>query len=181
MFKLQAAFNRLVKGLLVATVVGAGFAPTARAFEPVNTALVPMTSLGTSTLDSLSALATTAVDTVLGIRPSLAPERVVFSGQPSIKSQRAIDPAGDSKLIISIDMSAVTATGATSGAKYALWTQEILIRPLAAAHQIAMYFPFSKNANDPVTAMRAGVANFALNVDTTTGVITSSSGTISSR
>jgi hypothetical protein len=140
-----------------------------------------MTNLGESVLDSLSEFATTAFQAGWGTRSSLANERVVFSGQPSIKSQRAHDPGGDSKLIISIDMSAVTATGVKSGTKYALWTQEILIRPLAASHQIAMQFPFSKSANDPVTAMRSGVANFALNVDVATGVITSSTGTISSR
>jgi hypothetical protein len=181
MYKVRTAFNCLVKGLLVATLLGVGFVPTAQAAEPVNTALMSLTSLGASTIDKLSTLATTAIDFVTGTPLWRAPERVVFSGQPSIKSQRAIDPAGDSKLIIFIDMSSVTATGVTSGTKYALWTQEILIRPLVAAHQIAMYFPFSQSANDPVTSMRAGIANFALNVDTTTGVITSSSGTIASR
>jgi PhoPQ-activated pathogenicity-related protein len=82
---------------------------------------------------------------------------------------------------VSIDLSNVSATGTKSAAKYALWSQDVLILPLAAWHQIEITFPYSKNNKDQVAAVRTGVARFALNIDTTTGAITSASGTITSR
>ena len=109
-------------------------------------------------------------------------ERVVFSGQAQIKSRLALDPDfGDSKLLLFIDMTGVAGVGSSSGATYLVPTQEILIRPLALSHQVEITFPFFKNAADSLASTRTGLANFALNVDVSTGAITSASATAVSR
>lgn len=109
-------------------------------------------------------------------------ERVVFSGQAQIKSRLALDPDfGDSKLLLFIDMTGVSGVGSSSGAKYLVPTQEILIRPLTLSHQVEITFPFFKNAADSLASTRTGLANFALNVDVSTGAITSASATAVSR
>ena len=78
-------------------------------------------------------------------------------------------------------MTGVSGVGSSSGAKYLVPTQEILIRPLTLSHQVEITFPFFKNAADSLASTRTGLANFALNVDVSTGAITSASVTAVSR
>jgi hypothetical protein len=145
-----------------------GMASAAHAADKMQIKTVAMTSL------AAPQLAATASNVLLA-------EGVAFAGLATIKSRLAFDPDGDSKLIVSIDLSDMSATGANSATKYALWSQDVLILPLAASHQIEINFPYSKNNKDHVATVRTGVARFALNVDTTTGAITSASATITSR
>jgi hypothetical protein len=163
--KTYRTLSNRVAPLFLAAIVGmAGWASTASAADSMATKMVPITNLATPK----SAL--------IG-----APEGVVFSGQAMVKSRRALDPDGESKLLLSIDMSGITALGSSSGAKYVLWSQDQVIRPLSASQQIEIIFPFSKTAMDSVSTVRTGVATFALVVDPATGTITSASGTAVSR
>ena len=123
-----------------------------------------------------------SVSGAVGALTASGAERVVFSGQAQIKSRLALDPDfGDSKLLLFIDMTGLSGVGSSSGAKYLVPTQEILIRPLALSHQVEITFPFFKNAADSLASTRTGLANFALNVDVSTGAITSASATAVSR
>ena len=123
-----------------------------------------------------------SVSGAVGALTASGAERVVFSGQAQIKSRLALDPDfGDSKLLLFIDMTGVSGVGSSSGAKYLVPTQEILIRPLAQSHQVEITFPFFKNVADSLASTRSGLANFALNVDVSTGAITSVSATAVSR
>ena len=123
-----------------------------------------------------------SVSGAVGALTASGAERVVFSGQAQIKSRLALDPDfGDSKLLLFIDMTGVSGVGSSSGAKYLVPTQEILIRPLAQSHQVEITFPFFKNDADSLASTRTGLANFALNVDVSTGAITSVSATAVSR
>jgi hypothetical protein len=155
--------NRITLLFLAAIVGMAGWASTAGAVDAMATKMVPITNLAAPK----SAL--------IG-----APEGVVFSGQAMVKSRRALDPDGESKLLLSIDMSGITGLG-SSGARYVLWSRDQVIRPLSATQQIEIVFPFSKTAMDSVSTVRTGVATFALVVDPATGTITSASGTAVSR
>lgn len=156
-------FKPISRGLLAVAVGISGLVSAAHAADKMQMKTVSMTSLAAPSADT----------TLL--------EGINFSGLATIKSRLSSYPEGDSKLVVSIDLGSVAATGTKSAAKYALWSQDVLILPLAASHQIEIQFPYSKNANDQVAKVRTGVARFALNVDTATGAITSASGTISSR
>ena len=109
-------------------------------------------------------------------------ERVVFTGRAKVKSRLARDPDfGESKLLLFIDMRAVSGVGAWSGARYVIPSQAILIRSLAVSHQVELTFPFAKKATAPLSVTRTGVASFALQVDINTGAVTAASGTAASR
>jgi PhoPQ-activated pathogenicity-related protein len=155
-----------------------GLASAAHAVDMMQTRMVSMTSLAAP---QLAATTSSLAAPQLAATNALIVEGVAFTGLATLKSRLAFDPDGDTKLIVSIDLSNMSATGIRSAAKYELWSHDVLILPLAASHQVEITFPYSKNNKDQVAAVRTGVARFALNVDTATGTITSASATIASR
>ena len=109
-------------------------------------------------------------------------ERVVFTGRAKVKSRIARDPDfGESKLLLFIDLRAVSGRGASSRARYVIPSQAIVLRPLAVSHQVELTFPFAKKATAPLSVTRTGVASFALQVDINTGAVMAASGTAASR
>jgi hypothetical protein len=105
-------------------------------------------------------------------------ESVAFSGQVTVKTRVAVDADfGDSKLLLLLDLSALTGKGSTSGATYIVRAQQTVVRPLGSSQQIELNFPFFKSMSDPLTSTRTGVATLALNVDTVTGTVTSAAAT----
>lgn len=155
------SLSRIVALSLAATgmIGGAG---TALAADPVLTQMVAVKSLAATTGPT-------------------ALESVNFSGSATVRSQRVMDPDGQSRLLFHIDMKGVSGVGSSSGASYALWSEEQLTRPLDAAQKFDIIFPFSKAATDPLGKVRTGMASFALNIDTATGAITASSATATAR
>ena len=101
-------------------------------------------------------------------------EAIRFEGQATVNSRLASDPDfGNPTLIMLFDLTGVTGTGAQSGTKYVLTTQEHIIRPLTANHNVEFTFPMATDEDAPISRVRVGSARFVMNVDTTTGVITS--------
>ncbi len=101
-------------------------------------------------------------------------EAVRFEGQATVNSRLAADPDfGNPTLIMLFDLTGVTGTGAQSGTKYVLTTQEHIIRPLTANHNVEFTFPMATDEDAPISRVRVGSARFVMNVDTTTGAITS--------
>jgi hypothetical protein len=114
--------------------------------------------------------------------PAGSAEVVVFSGQVTVKTRLALDTDfGESKLVLFIDMSGVSGVGSASGASYMVRSQDVLIRPLATSQQLELTFPFFKSMSDTLASTRTGMAQIALNVDTTTGMVTSAAATMVSR
>ena len=107
-----------------------------------------------------------------------SPETVSFSGQATVSSRLAPDPDFfKPRLVLSIDLSAVTGVGSTSGAKYVISGPELLQRDVAALHPIEITFPFRGGASSATP--RTGVASFVLDFDPSTGAVTAS-GNVSS-
>ena len=101
-------------------------------------------------------------------------EAIRFEGQATVNSRLAADPDfGNPTLIMLFDLTGVTGTGAQSGTKYVLTTQEHIIRPLTANHNVEFTFPMATDEDAPISRVRVGSARFVMNVDTTTGAITS--------
>ena len=157
---------RGMRALCVALLVAGWYAAPASAADAMHTTMV--------------AIGSPAAPLAAAARG--AGERVVFTGRATVKSRLARDPDfGESKLLLFIDMRAVSGVGASSGARYVIPSQEILLRPLTVSHQVELTFPFAEKATDPLSLTRTGVASFSLNVDINTGAVTAASGTAASR
>jgi hypothetical protein len=128
----------------------------------------------------------TAMVSVSSVRaapaPAGSPEAVAFSGQVTVKTRLALDADfGDSKLMLFIDMSGVSGVGSVSGSSYMVRSQDVLIRPLSMSQELELTFPFFKSMSDTLASTRTGVAQIVLNIDTTTGMVTSAAATMVSR
>jgi hypothetical protein len=106
--------------------------------------------------------------------PSSNVEAIRFEGQAVVNSRLASDPDfGNPTMIMLFDLSGVTGTGVQSGTKYVITSQEHIIRPLVANHNIEFTFPMATDENSPIDRVRVGSARFVMNVDISTGAITS--------
>jgi hypothetical protein len=115
------------------------------------------------------------------------PESVRFSGQARVSSELVLSISSTSRtrplhlpaVILIIDLSSVSGTGSSSGAKYAAGGDGTpVIRQLASADTVEITFPFSRGASTAMSSVRTGVASFALNFDTNTGAITKGTATV---
>ena len=114
--------------------------------------------------------------------PVLAVEGILFSGQATVNSRLAKDPDfGRSTLIMLIDMTGVVGVGAQSGTRYVLSSQEYIVRPHVANHNIEFTFPMVTDENAPIGLVRTGSARFVMNVDLGTGDITSLASSLTPR
>ena len=117
------------------------------------------------------------------------PESVKFSGQAQVSSELVLDTSKfnvPAAVILTIDLSNVSGTGSSTGAKYVAGGNGTnLYRPLASADTVEITFPFSRGTTMSVSstgfsAVRSGVATFALSFDTNTGAITKGTANIAS-
>ncbi len=117
------------------------------------------------------------------------PESVKFSGQAQVSSELVLDTSKFNvppAVILTIDLSNVSGTGSSTGAKYVAGGNGTnLYRPLASADTVEITFPFSRGTTMSVSstgfsAVRSGVATFALSFDTNTGAITKGTANIAS-
>ena len=101
-------------------------------------------------------------------------EAVKFVGAAVVTSRVVPDPDfGNPSLLMQFDLTGVTGTGAQSGIKYVLTSQEHVIRPLAPNQNVEFTFPMATDDNAPIAKVRTGSARFVMNVDPATGLITS--------
>jgi len=114
--------------------------------------------------------------------PVTAVEAVIFSGQAIVNSRMSPDPTYNRpSMILDFDLSQVTGVGAKSGITYILPAQEYVIRPHASNQVVELTFPMTTGPDAPLANARTGHARFAMNVDTTTGVITSLTAVLTAR
>lgn len=107
-------------------------------------------------------------------------ESVVFSGQAKVNSKLAPDPDFNRpSLVMSIDLTGLSGVGKSTKAKYVITGPENVQRGVAASQLVEFVFPFAK-AGSSVGSAQSGAASFALGFDTSTGVVTSASGNVTS-
>jgi hypothetical protein len=129
---------------------------TVKAASLSNTALVPISGIVTGT-----------------------PESVYFRGQAKVGSRLAPDPDFNKpRLVLTIDLAAVSGVGSSTEAQYVISGPEIIQRRLAASHVVEITFPFSTSSGTATEG--TGVASFALNFDLTTGAVTSATASVGS-
>jgi hypothetical protein len=107
------------------------------------------------------------------------PESVKFSGQAQVSSELVLDNSKFNvppAVILTIDLSNVSGTGSSTGAKYVAGGNGTNVyRPLASADTVEITFPFSRGtsvSSTDLSSVRSGVATFALSFDMSTGAIT---------
>ena len=115
------------------------------------------------------------------------PESVKFSGQAQVSSELVLDTSKFNlppAVILSFDLSGVSGTGSSSGAKYtAGGNGTSAYRRLFSTDTVEITFPFSRGTTMSVTStglasVRSGVVTFALSFDTITGAITKGTATV---
>lgn len=110
-----------------------------------------------------------------------SPESVSFDGDAKISTRLAPDPDfGAPGLVISIDLTGISGDGSRSDARYVISGPEIVQKRLAASYTVDITFAFYKSGTDGTSGARTGLASVALNVNTTTGSISSATGSIGS-
>ena len=109
------------------------------------------------------------------------PETVVFSGNAKVSSRLAPDPVFNTPtLVLSIDLTGVSAVGSSTRSKYVVTGPEMVQRKVAASQLVEITFPFAKGSMTGTSEARTGVATFALNFDLTSGAVTTGTGNVSS-
>ena len=109
-------------------------------------------------------------------------EAVNFVGAAMVNSRLAPDPDfGTPSFVMQFDLTGVTGTGAQSGIKYVLTSQEHVVRPLASNQDVEFTFPMATDDNSPISKVRTGSARFVFNVDPATGLITSLNAVMTAR
>jgi hypothetical protein len=148
--------------------------------QEATTSDTSLTTLETS--DTSTALASSsAVGVPIRGIVSGEPESVAFSGQAQIKSRLVRDPDFNRpSLLLTIDLSSVSGVGSSTSASYVIPAKELVQRRLAASDQVEITFPFMKSRSTDLTAVRSGVASFALEFDVNTGAVTSAKGSVAS-
>lgn len=121
-----------------------------------------------------AAAPTVALIPVSGI-VSGQPESVTFSGQAQISSELILDTSRFHRppsVNLVIDLSKVSGTGSSTGAKYAAGGNgSSVFRQLVSADTIEMTFPFSRGTAVGTSSVRTGVVSFTLSFDLNTGAI----------
>ena len=142
------------------------------------TTISASTTSATSTSSTTTTTATSALVTVKGSVVG-APETVNFSGQAKVSARVVTDPdfGGQPTVVLSIDMSGVSGTGASTGKKYVVSAQETMNRHLNAADLVQVTFPFYQSGASGTTA-RIGAASFSLGYNVGTLKLTGASGQI---
>ena len=109
------------------------------------------------------------------------PESVKFSGQAQVSSELVLDTSKFNlppAVILTFDLSGVSGTGSSSGAKYVAGGNGTNVyRRLVSADTVEITFPFTRGTTMSVSSaglasVRSGVVSFALSFDTNTGAIT---------
>lgn len=104
------------------------------------------------------------------------PESVAFSGQAQVSSELVLDTSHFNKppsVMLVIDLSNVSGTGSSTGAKYAAGGKGTSVfRQLVSNDTVEITFPFSRGTTMGMSSVRSGVASFALSFDLNTGAIT---------
>jgi hypothetical protein len=112
------------------------------------------------------------------------PESVKFSGQAQVSSELVLDTSRfhvAPAVILIIDLSKVTGTGSSTGAKYTAGGDGTPVyRQLVSNDTVEITFPFSRGATVGMSSVRSGVATFALSFDMNTGAITKGTANIAS-
>ena len=109
-------------------------------------------------------------------------EAVNFVGSAVVNSRLTPDPDfGSPSLVMQFDLTGVTGTGAQSGIKYVLTSQEHVVRPHASNQNVEFTFPMATDENAPISKVRTGSARFVMNVDLGTGLITSLNAVMTAR
>ena len=112
------------------------------------------------------------------------PESVRFSGQARVSSELVLDttrfrPPHLPAVILIIDLSGVSGTGSSTGARYTAGGDGTpVFRQLAGTDTIQIPFPFTRGTSMGTSSARTGVASFALSFDTNTGAITKGTATV---
>jgi hypothetical protein len=110
------------------------------------------------------------------------PESVKFSGRAQVSSELVLDTSRlnhPPAVILVIDLSGVSGTGSSTGAKYIAGGDGTpVFRQLVSADTIEIAFPFSRGTSMSTSSARSGVASFALSFDLNTGAITSGTATV---
>ena len=164
--------------LAVALLFAAAPAPAQEAMT-AETSSLESSSLEATSLFAAPAPAQGALVAIKGVVSGL-PESVNFAGEAKVSSRLAPDPEFfKPRLVLSIDLTAVTGVGAMSGAKYVISGPELMQRSVAASHAIEITFPFRSSASAALSA-RSGVASFVIDFDVNTGAVTGASGNVSS-
>jgi len=126
---------------------------------------------------------TIALVPVWGIVSAQA-ENVEFSGQAQVSSELVRHPSKfhkPARVILTIDLSDVSGTGASTGTKYVAGGEGTSVfRPLVSTDTIEITFPFSPGTTVDITSVRTAVASFALTFDLNTGAITKGTATVAS-
>jgi hypothetical protein len=127
----------------------------------------------------ISTLSSSATGNVSGSVTG-SPETVSFSGSVTIGAKRVSDPDffTPDAVVLSIDLSAITGTGQSSGKTYVVTNQEIVIRLLTAADNVLVTFPFVPSGSTMAMSPRIGAATLALNFSAT-GALTAAKITVS--
>src|SRR2546422_9186966 len=117
------------------------------------------------------------------------PESVKFSGQAQASSELVVDTSRFHRapaVILIIDLSKVSGTGSSTGAKYTAGGDGTPVyRQLASNDTVEIAFAFSRGRTMSVSPtgmppLRSGVVTFALSFDTNTGAITKGTDNIAS-
>ena len=117
------------------------------------------------------------------------PESVKFSGQAQVSSELVLDTSKFNvppAVILTIDLSNVSGTGSSTGAKYTAGGDGTPVyRQLVSNDTVEIAFPFSRGTTMSVSStglssVRSGVVTFALSFDTNTGAITKGTANIAS-
>jgi hypothetical protein len=154
----------LVRGLLPLCAVAVGVA-TWSGSKPADAAFT----------SALSAAQVAVRGTVVG-----GPENVAFSGPVKIDSKMVTDPdfRGPSNVVLSIDLSGISGTGQVSKTKYVTPSREVIIRPLVPSDRLDVSFPFYPSGAKPTTATRVGKVSLGLVFNTSTGMLTGATATV---
>ena len=137
--------------------------------------LAPLTASAQNRMNSKAA-------TVTSNAPVANVEAVKFVGAPVVTSRVVPDPDfGRPSFVMQFDLTGVTGTGAQSGIKYVLTSQEHVVRPLASNQNVEFIFPMATDANAPIANVRTGSALFVMNVDLVSGLITSVNAVMTAR
>jgi hypothetical protein len=139
--------------LLVPAILSLSFG-----FAPALTALTPTT------------VTVPIAGTVFGL-----PESVFFSGTAQISVRPAEDdaPGARPRMVISIDLGALSGRGLSTGSSYVAGGQINLTRRLGHGDVIEATFPFFLQGSGPTAAGRTAVASFSFDYDVATGALTS--------
>jgi hypothetical protein len=109
-------------------------------------------------------------------------EAVNFVGVAVVTSRLVPDPDfGRPSFVMQFDLTGVTGTGAKSGIKYVLTSQEHVIKPFASNQNVEFIFPMATDDNAPIAKVRTGSVLFVMNVDPASGLITSVNAVMTAR